>query len=207
MNIPFYYTDKPECEIVCLQMVLSYYGFQKDLEDLYAPIETIGVQHSILPWGICLAAESFGLYSIFISEKPKQLAESSIIHIIQKCNISKEEINKLVSSQLERCEKSDKIVLENWKEDYRILPKSIVKTAQGIVIPIIMWHNNEPPHAIVITDYTESKIIYHNPTCQIGENWQKKHSEFYNKWLHPDLDKDLYIISKKQININALITC
>ena len=205
MKIPFYYIDKSECGIVSLQMALAYYGFQKDLGDLYAPIEAIGEQHSILPWGICLAAESFGLYSILISEKPIQFPEPAIKHIKQKCNISERKINKLVSSQLERCEKSDKIVLENWKEDYRILPKNIVKTEQGIVIPVIMWQKNEIPHAIVITDYTESNIIYHNPTCQMGENWQMKHSEFYDGWLHPDFDKDLFIISNKQIDINALI--
>ena len=61
-------------------------------------------------------------------------------------------------------------------------------------------------HPMVITDYTDSYIYYHNPTFPKGKNIFMKRSDFDDKWLHPDLDKDLIIISNKQIDINALIT-
>ena len=48
MNIPFFYIDKDECGIVCLQMALAYYGFRKDLEDLYI----IGSGLSVIPESI-----------------------------------------------------------------------------------------------------------------------------------------------------------
>ena len=108
---------------------------------------------------------------------------------------------KQLRVKVNSCDKSKRINLLFWKENYKYIPRRIVCSEQGVVIPTLFWIKNRSPHAIVIKNYKENKIYYNDPNkINIVENPMSEEN-FFERWLNSGLDNDLLIISNKKIHL------
>jgi len=192
------------CASVCLRMALDYFGIHKNITEVNNLCEALGDVHYSLPWGICLGAAKVGLYSTFISKNPWELLQSSREDIANMTNISIDEVKRIERNQVNRCKENELIKLLDWNDQFRNLPKRLVRGEKGIVIPTVWW--GRQPHNIVLVNYMDpgiegfESVYYHDPN---GDDTlpTMPENEFFGKWLDPRTDNDLLVISRNKIEI------
>ena len=203
MDIPFYCKEDSNdcgCAPVCLKMALAYFHTEVPIKKIYGRAGSLGEVHYTLPWGICLAAECYGLCATFISKQPDVLLESSIADInVFVPELSPEDVQDRIQGQLTTCRESPTVALLEWSDPCRTLPQRLVTEETAVVIPTVWW--GRQPHNVVLTDFGGDAVVYHDPNLEDGENQTMPLPAFYERWIHRCTDNDLLLISRTAVCI------
>jgi hypothetical protein len=161
--------------------------------------DAIGPSRFTLPWGICVAAESFGLHTTFISEQPRTFLESSYADVAAVTGTPSRDVRLRIDRLLERCRTADHVTLLEWHECHGDLPQILVKEDHAVVIPTLWWDSQ--PHNIVVTAFDTSSVWYHDPHRVDGADREMSIETFDRRWLHLNTDNDLLVISDRKLEV------
>jgi len=143
------------------------------------------------------------------------LHKSSIQDISRLTGKSEVEIKVIADLQIQNCENNELISLLNWSDNYKSAPERILWDRAAVIIPTVWWGTQ--PHNIVLVNYMDpgeelswtigpqgwKDVYYHDPNEDDNLPTMTE-DEFFKKWLHPNTDNDLLIISKNRVNSNLL---
>jgi hypothetical protein len=180
-------------------MALGRFGLTRDLDEICRQADSIGPSRFTLPWGVCVAAESFGLHTAFISKQPRTLLESSYADVAAVTGEPVESVRLRIDRLLERCRTADHISLLDWHKCHHELLQMLVRGDHTVVIPTLWWDTQ--PHNVVVTAFDTSRVRYHDPNRVDGADREMSIEEFDRRWLHPNTDNDLLVISDRKLEL------